>query len=294
MSSKPSERTGVRLAIPNKGRISEPIRDIIARSGLHIRESGSRALLATTNDPGVEVMFARPVDIPAYVAGGAADIGITGRDLVMERGADVAEILDFGLGKATLVLAAPEDAGIKNAKDLEGLRVATEFPGLAASYFEKHGVSVDLIPVGGACEATPHLGIADAIIDLTSSGTTLKTNRLEIIEEILVSTSILIANHGALIQKGEKVDELRVALESVINAEGQCYLMMNVPRSELDLVKKCLPGLGGPTVMDVASDGNLVAVHAVVSEASTYRLISRLKKAGARDILIVPVDRMIR
>jgi ATP phosphoribosyltransferase len=282
------------LAIPNKGRISEPIIELLEKGGLHINSSSSRTLIAPTCDPGVEVLFARPIDIPEYVANGAADLGITGRDMVQERRTSVTEILDMKMGSATLVLAVPEDSGIKTPEDLAGKCIATEFPNMTEDYFRKRGIEVTLFPVGGACEATPYLGVADAIVDLTSSGTTLKTNHLKVIEEILRSTTVLIGNNAAMQTRKEKIDEITLALESVISARGKCYLMMNVNRDSLAEVKETLPGLGGPTVMDVASDGSLVAVHAVVDEERVYQLITRLRNAGARDILVMPIDRLIR
>ena len=287
-------REHLRLAIPNKGRISDPIIDILEKGGLHLHSSSSRKLIAPTCDPAVEVLFARPIDIPEYVANGAADLGITGRDMVRERGSPVTEILDLKMGSANLVLAVPEDSGIKTAGDLEGKRIATEFPHTTEEYFRERGVNVDFFPVGGACEATPYLGVADAIVDLTSSGTTLKTNHLVIIEEILQSTTILIGNNTAMETRRDKIDEITLALDSVISARGKCYLMMNVNRDSLDEVREVLPGLGGPTVMDVASDESLVAVHAVVDEERVYQLITRLRNAGARDILVMPIDRLIR
>ena len=151
-----------------------------------------------------------------------------------------------------------------------------------------------MVEVSGACEATPYLGIADAIVDLSGSGQTLKTNRLRVIDEILETSTRLIVNRQAYAQHTDKVEELRLALESVISARGQCYLMMNVNRDALQKVREVLPGLSGPTVMDVASSEHLVAVHAVVSEKRIYQLISMLKRAGARDILVVPIERMIR
>jgi ATP phosphoribosyltransferase len=285
----------VRLAIPNKGRIAAPIMDLVEKSGLHLAESGTeRRLITRTLDPHVEILFARPVDIPEYVATGAADIGITGHDMVIERQSDVEELLDLQLGKAKLVLAVHEDSPVTSVKQLAGKKIATEFPVITRTYFEKHNVKVNVVLVGGACEATPHLGIADAIIDLSSSGTTLKTNRLRVIDEVLVTSTFLIANHEALRAKREKIDEIHLALESVIRARGQCYLMMNVKRSSLDTVKKVLPGLSGPTVMDVASSEGLVAVHAVVNEERVYMLINQLKRAGAKDILVMAIQRMIR
>lgn len=285
----------VRLAVPNKGRIAVPVMDLLEKSGLHMPESGGeRRLIVQTLDPHVEILFARPVDIPEYVATGAADLGITGHDMVVERGSDVAGILDLGIGKAALVLAVHEDSGIASVAELAGAKVATEFPAITRRFFDGCGVPVSIVQVGGACEATPHLGIADAIVDLTSSGTTLRNNRLRIIAGVLTTSTYLIANREALYRKKEKIDEILLALESVVRAKGQCYLMMNAKRSCLDGVKKVLPGLSGPTVMDVASSEDLVAVHAVVNEERVYALINALKRAGAKDILVMAIQRMIR
>ncbi|OPY37926.1 MAG: ATP phosphoribosyltransferase [Methanoregula sp. PtaU1.Bin051] len=285
----------IRLAVPNKGRIAAPVMDLLEKSGLHVPESGGdRRLITKTLDPHVEILFARPVDIPEYVATGAADLGITGHDMVVERGSDVAELLDLKIGRATLVLAVHEDSAVASVYGLSGSKVATEFPAITKQYFTARNVDVSIVRVGGACEATPHLGIADAIVDLSSSGTTLKTHRLRVVEEILPSSTFLIANRESLTEKQEKIDEILLALESVVRAKGQCYLMMNVPRSCLGAVKKVLPGLSGPTVMDVASSEDLVAVHAVVSEERVYALINALKRAGAKDILVMAIQRMIR
>ncbi|MDD1674564.1 MAG: ATP phosphoribosyltransferase [Methanomicrobiales archaeon] len=292
MSSRPSDT--VRLAIPNKGRIAQPVRELIERSGLHVVEGHERRLIAHTLDPHVEVIFTRPADIPEYVADGVADLGVTGHDMVVEHQSNVEELLDLQIGKATLVLAVPLDAPIHRVEELDGARVATEFPGITRAYFEHHATRVQIVPVGGACEAAPQLGIADAIVDLSSSGDTLRINRLRVVEEVLATSTMLIGNRTALQQKREKIGEIHLALESVIRARGQKYIMMNVPRSAVDDVKKVLPGLGGPTVMEVASAEDLVAIHAVVGEERVYTLITHLKKAGARDILVVPIERMVR
>jgi ATP phosphoribosyltransferase len=214
--------------------------------------------------------------------------------MVIEREADVEELLDLQFGRATLVLAVQEDSAFTSAEQLAGKKIATEFPIITRTYFRQHKVNVKVVLVAGACEATPHLGIADAIIDLTSSGTTLKTNRLRVMDEVLQTSTFLIANRESLRTKKEKIDEIHLALESVIRARGQCYLMMNVKRSALDAVKRLLPGLSGPTVMDVASSEDLVAVHAVVNEERVYSLINSLRRAGAKDILVMAIQRMIR
>ena len=284
----------VRLAVPNKGRIADPVAELLEKSGLHVIDPGERRLVSRTADPYIEVLFARPVDIPDYVASGAADLGITGHDMVCERGVDVDEILDLPVGHARLVLAVPEESPAMHPEDLRGMRVATEFPNLTRSYFERRSVAVSIVRVGGACEATPLLGIADAIIDLSSSGTTLKANHMREVDEVLRTTTVLIANRAAPATREPKMEEVRLALESVIRASGQCYLMMNASRRCIEEIRNVLPGLSGPTVMEVASREDLVAIHAVVEEKSVPGLIPRLRRAGAKDILVMGIQRMIR
>jgi len=284
----------VRLAIPNKGRIAGPVMELMEKSGLHLLDKGERRLISRTPDPHIEVLFARPIDIPEYVANGAADLGITGRDMVCEREVDVQELLDLKFGKATLVVAVREEDTVTSIEDLAGKKIATEFPVITSGFFRKEHIPVTVVPVGGACEVTPYLGIADGILDLSSSGDTLRSNRLRVIRKVLETSTILIGNREAKASKSEKIEEVVLALESVIRAWGQCYLMMNAKRSCLEEITNVLPGLSGPTVMEVASHDDLVAVHAVVSEDRVYRLINRLKRAGARDILVMSIERMIR
>lgn len=284
----------VRIAIPNKGRISVPIRDLIERSGLGILDNGDRTLIARTRDHMVEILYARPIDIPEYVSSGVADLGITGHDMVVERGSEIVELINLGFGNATVVLAVPDDSPFKEPADLDNRRVSTEFPSITRRYFKKIGIVPVIIPVGGACEATPSLGISDAIVDISSSGTTLKQNRLRVIDTVLKTSTFLIANKQSIHNKKEKIDEIHLALESVINARGKCYLMMNISRSALDTVRTIIPGMSGPTIMEVASQTDMVAVHAVVDEEKVYQLISRLKQAGARDILVTNIERLIR
>ncbi|MDO8840964.1 ATP phosphoribosyltransferase [Methanocalculus sp.] len=291
MNSRPSDL--LRLAIPNKGRIAEPISNLIEKSGIHIINGGDRQLIAKTVDPHIEILYVRPIDIPEYVAQGVADLGITGLDMVAERGSDVVELLDLRLGRARLVVAVPEDSEYSDLRDLSGKKIATEFPGITRSFFGDRGIDVSVVSVSGACEAAPHLGIADAIVDLTSSGTTLSTNHLVILADVFSSSTWLIANRSSSTLHKEKIDEITLALDSVIRAKGQCYLMMNVRRECLDEIRSMLPGLSGPTVMDVASEQNLVAVHAVVAEERVYQLINTVKRAGAKDILVMDVQRMI-
>lgn len=283
----------IRLAIPNKGRIAEPINDLMNKSGIHVQMSAARQLIAKTVDPQIEVLFVRPIDIPEYVAKGVADIGITGVDMVAERGSDVEILLDLKFGSARLVLAVPEKSPVRSVQDMHGMRVATEFPGICERYFRDAGVDVTVIEVSGACEAAPQLDVADAIVDLTSSGTTLEINKLRVVDEILSSSTNVIANRTSLAEKHEKIEEILLAFESVIMAKGQCYLMLNVDTSRLEEIKGLIPGLGGPTVMEIAGSGS-VAVHAVVPHERVYQLINQLRRSGARDILVLDITRMVR
>ncbi|MDD4497482.1 MAG: ATP phosphoribosyltransferase, partial [Methanosarcinaceae archaeon] len=243
----------------------------------------------------ISILFARAADIPEYVQDGAADVGITGIDLISECGAEVETLLDLKFGKATLVLAVPEESKIETLKDLEGKKVATEFPGITGRYFKDLNINVEVIKVSGACEMTPHVGIADAIVDISSSGTTLMMNRLRVIEKVFSSSVYLIANKESCRTK-EKIQDIKTALESVLNAKERRYLMMNVPEGALEAVKEVLPGMAGPTVMKVESSNleeSILAVHAVVDASLIFTLVNRLKKVGARDILVVPIERIM-
>jgi len=214
--------------------------------------------------------------------------------MVCEREVEVEELLDLKFGGATLVVAVKEEDPASSIEDLAGKKIATEFPVITSGFFRREHIPVTVVQVGGACEVTPYLGIADAILDLSSSGDTLRSNRLRVIRKVLDTSTVLIGNRKAGITEGEKIEEVVLALESVIRAQGQCYLMMNAKRSCLEEITNVLPGLSGPTVMEVASHDDLVAVHAVVSEDRVYSLINRLKRAGARDILVMSIERMIR
>ncbi|UGV40056.1 ATP phosphoribosyltransferase [Methanococcoides orientis] len=282
----------IRIAIPNKGRLHDPTVELFKEAGLPVLGGSNRKLFAKTTDPEITFLFARAADIPEYVQDGAADVGITGLDLISETESDVEILLDLKYGGADLVLAVPEDSEISSSKDLEGMRVATEFPGITSRYFENMGVDIDVVKVSGACEMTPHVGIADAIVDISSSGTTLTMNHLKMIEKVFTSSIYLIANHKTL-EAEEKIQHIKTALESVLHAKQKRYLMMNVPSDKLEKVKEELPGLAGPTIMKVESKKDIMAVHAVVDADIIFATINKLKTAGAFDILVVPIERMI-
>jgi ATP phosphoribosyltransferase len=280
----------MRIAVPNKGRLHDPAVDLLERAGLHLVDGADRKLYADTVDPAVTVLFARASDIPEYVADGAADVGLTGLDQVRESGADLVDLLDLEFGACRLVLATPEEGAVETPADLAGGTVATEFPNVTRAYFTDRGVDVDIVEVSGATELTPHVDIADAIVDITSTGTTLRMNRLAVVDEVLESSVRLFARPETA--GDPKAEQVTTALGSVLAAEDRRYLMMNVDGGDLDAVEEVLPGMGGPTVMDIAGS-DAVAVHAVVAENRVFETIAELKAAGASDVLVTEIERLV-
>jgi ATP phosphoribosyltransferase len=290
----------LRIALPNKGRLSEETRTLFNDAGLEVRAAGERALTASLGGE-FEAIFVRAQDIPEFVADGAADAGVTGWDLVNESGRALTDHLDLGFGRCRLVVAAKDDSGITSVNQIgengKAVRVASVFPRITARFFAERGRPVEVVPVSGAAEIAPHLGIADIVVDLTSTGSTLKMNGLHEVETVLESSARLVTAAGGP-RSGDtdaaaQLEELVTALGSVIRARGQRYLMANVPRTMLEQVKQVLPGLNGPTVVDIMNGGTYVAVHAVVPAKSVYRVISQLRTLGAEGLLVTRIERLV-
>lgn len=285
----------LKIALPNKGRLAEETRELFADAGLPVRAQGDRALTASLGGE-FEAIFVRAQDIPEFVADGAADAGITGWDLVCESERELDVRLDLQFGRCRLVVAAREDSGIRHLDEIVSGRVATVFPRVTRRFFTRPGCSIEIVPVSGAAEIAPHLGIADIVVDLTSTGSTLKVNGLREVATVLESSARLIArspNTYADPAKTRALSELTTALESVLHARGQRYVMANVPRAALDRVKEVLPGLNGPTVIDILNGGQHVAVHAVVPAAAVFRTIAQLKALGGAGILVTRIERLM-
>jgi ATP phosphoribosyltransferase len=286
----------LRLALPSKGRLANPSTDLLEQAGFHLDTTQDRKLTATSAEEDLRAIFARAGDIPEFVADDVADAGITGLDLVRETGADVEVLLELGFGRCRLMVAKPESREWTGPKGLEdGVRVATSFPNLTREWFADQGVDVEIVAVGGSTEVTPHLGVADLVTDLVSTGSTMAANSLEPVETILESEAVLVGNRAKLEDDldGERLDELAWVLESVLEAKGNRYLMANVPRSEIDTVREMLPGLSSPTVLDLLDRDEMVAVHAVVPEADVFGLVRALKDLGASGILVTPIERLV-
>jgi len=287
----------LRIALPNKGRLSEEARELFNQAGLEVRGKSDRALTASLGGE-FEAIFVRAQDIPEFVADDAADAGITGFDLVSESGRILDSLLDLGFGRCRLVLAARDESAVRSVGDIEeNARVATVFPSISRAFFEGAGKKVTIVPVSGAAEIAPHLGIADIIVDITSTGSTLKTNGLREVATVLESTARLFSSPAirTAADGGKRVAlaELVAALDSVIHARGKRYLMANVPRASLDRVREILPGLNGPTVIDILNGGEHVAVHAVVDAGTVYRTIASLKAVGGEGILLTRIERLM-
>jgi ATP phosphoribosyltransferase len=282
-----------RIAVPNKGRLLEDTLDLLRSVGLRVPRSADRTLVASCNGGKIQVLFARAQDIPEFVELGAADVGITGLDLVEETGRKVEKLLDLEYGRCKLVVAAPEGSGLRSiAKVPAGARVATAFPELTRRYFARKKKKVTVVPVSGATELTPAIGVADLITDLTQTGSTLKQNHLRVLDTILESWAVFIAGPSCAGQKRQDAEDLAHAFDSVERAVGKRYLMANVPKGKVAEVVRLIPGLKSPTVVDLAEAG-LTAVHAVVDEEAINALVPRLKRAGATGILVLPIERMV-
>ncbi|XXF75146.1 ATP phosphoribosyltransferase [Myxococcaceae bacterium GXIMD 01537] len=283
----------LKIALPNKGRLSEDVRELFNDAGLEVRARGERALTASLGGE-FEAIFVRAQDIPEFVADGAAHAGVTGWDLVCESGRELAQLMDLEFGRCRLVVAAREESGLARLEDLKpGTRVASCFPRLTQEFFATRGREVAVVPVSGAAEIAPHLGIADIVVDLTSTGSTLKMNGLREVATVLQSSARLVASPRNGDAEQAKLDELRQALGSVLAARGKRYLMANVPRRALTQVREILPGLNGPTVVDILNGGEHVAVHAVVPAATIYRTIAALKAVGCEGILVTRIERLM-
>jgi ATP phosphoribosyltransferase len=286
--------TMVRIALPNKGRLNQSAIRLMNKIGFPVPESSNRTLLAEFGKGRYQILLARAQDIPEFVEMGAADLGVTGLDLVEETGRDVERMIDLDFGRCRLVVAVPEDSPVQEISDVkDGCTVATCFPKLTKAYFEGIGKDVRVAEVSGATEVAPQVGLADIITDLTETGSTLKLNHLKEVGVVLESVAVLIGNRKSISEKRARVEEVTSAIQSVMNASKKRYLMANVPRASLPSLNTLLPGVSGPTVMNIMGREDMVAIHAVTNMDEVNGVITMLKSIGATGILVVPIDRMV-
>ncbi len=281
----------LRLAIPNKGRLVEPTVGLLRDAGL-VFEVGERALVARVQNFDLDILFVRTNDIVEFLADGVAELGITGLDLVAESGMDVPEVRRLGYGRCRLTIAVPNDSPCRAPEDLAGLRVATSHLAITKRFFADRAIPVDVIPVSGAAEVAPRLGLAEAIVDLVSTGSTMVVNGLRPIEEIFSSEAVLLANRAALTDHSEVLDTFETMLAATLAARSRKYLLMNAPKAKLSELEDLLPGLESPSIIPLAHEG-MIAIHSVVEADQVWSLLPRLKAAGASGILILPIEKLV-
>ena len=284
-------RDRLRLAIPNKGRLVEPTLHLLHDAGL-IFEEHDRSLVARVQNFDLDILFVRTNDVIEFVGDGVADLGITGVDLLTETGAELPRVRSLGYGHCRLAAAVPTDTPYQSVEDLAGLRVATAHPNTARRFFAEREIAVDVIPISGAVEVAPRLGLAEGIVDLVSTGSTLVMNGLRPIGDVLASEAILIANPTAHLEENAGIEALDTMLSAVIAARGRKYLMMNAPATKLPELEALLPGLESPSVIPLAHEG-MIAIHSVVGADEVWGLLPRLKGAGASGILVLPIEKIV-
>ncbi len=279
------------MALPSKGRLREPSWQLLEASGVSPQEPGERVLQAHCRNADIDLLFVRADDVPEYVQDGVVDCGITGLDLVAERSSNVEVLLRLGYGTCSLQAAVPMEDSATQISDLAGRRIATSHPNIVSKVLSELGIKAEIVQVSGSVEISPRLGLADAVIDLVSTGSTLRTNGLRSIGTIFESEAVLVGRVGSA--NLEAARTLSTVLGSVINARANRYLMCNVEKSDLSKVTALLPTKGSPTIMDLAN-GSTVSVHALVPAADIWSLLPKLEASGASSILTLPVERMVR
>ena len=281
----------LRIAVQAKGRLYEDTMALLAEAGIKIPSSKRTLLVQSPNFP-VEVLYLRDDDIPQSVATGVADLGIVGQNEFEERGEDADVIRPLGFSKCRLSLAIPKAVEYTGLQWFEGKKIATSYPAILRRFMEQQGIHTEIHVITGSVEISPGIGLADAIFDIVSSGSTLVSNNLNEVEVVMKSEALLIGNKNLSDEKRAVLDELLFRIEAVKNAEDKKYVLMNVPSENLEKIIKVLPGMKSPTVMPLATPG-WNSVHTVIDEKSFWGIISQLKELGAEGILVIPVEKMI-
>ena len=279
------------LAVPAKGRMAEPALRLCADAGLSFEVTERSLVVPCANAP-VDLLLVRPSDIPEYAQDGVVDLGITGANLVAEAGAEVETLAELGFARCTLDAAVPVDGPQQELGDLDGLRVATAYPMSTERLLGERGIRCELVHVSGSVEATPRLGLADAIVDLVSTGSTMDANGLRPIGRLLTSQAVLVGGRDAIEERRDLVDRLELMLSGVVAARRRRYVMLNARVEDLAAIRAVLPGMGAPSVLQLADEGQ-IAVHAAVDAGEIWTLLPRLKEAGGTSILVLPVERLV-
>ncbi len=281
----------LRIAVQSKGRLYDETMLLLEEAGIKLNR-GKRILLLSAKGFPVELLFLRDDDIPESVANGVADVGIVGENEYVEKGQKARLVKRLGFSKCRLSLAIPKAAEYNGVSWFEGKTIATSYPGILRGYLAQNGVKADLHVITGSVEIAPAIGLADAIFDIVSSGSTLVSNLLKEVEVVQQCEALLIANHQLTEEKQAILDELLFRFDAIQAAEGKKYVLLNAPKDKLPEIIEILPGMKSPTVTPLA-DENWVSVQSVIAESHFWEIIGKLKSLGAEGILVIPIEKMI-
>ena len=281
----------LRIAVQAKGRLFEETMALLEESDIKLSTTKRTLLVQSSNFP-VEVLFLRDDDIPQSVATGVADLGIVGENEFVEKGEDAEVIKRLGFSKCRLSLAMPKDVDYPGVEWFNGKKIATSYPVILENYMKTKGVNAEVHVITGSVEVAPGIGLADAIFDIVSSGSTLVSNRLKEVEVVMKSEALLIGNKNMCDEKKEILNELLFRMNAVKTAEDKKYVLMNAPKDKLEEIVAVLPGMKSPTVMPLAQEG-WCSVHTVLDEKCFWEIIGKLKSLGAEGILVLPIEKMI-
>ena len=281
----------LRIAVQTKGRLNEDSMSLLSETGIKLVSSSRRLISAAKNFP-LEALFLRDDDIPQCVADGVADIGIVGKNEVMEQQQKVEIVKHLGFSKCRLSLAIPKDEQFQNLEWLAGKKIATSYPRILKEFLAENKLVANIHFIAGSVEIAPGIGLSDAIFDIVSSGSTFVSNRLKEVHTIMDSEAVLVATPNLSIEKQVILDELIFRIEAVEKGRGKKYIMLNAPNDKLDQIIKVLPGMTSPTIMPLAKPG-WSSLHSVINESEFWVVIGNLKKNGAEGILVLPIEKMI-
>ena len=281
----------LRIAIQSKGRKNEDSMKLLAEAGIKVGTSKRTLLTAAKNFP-IEILFLRDDDIPETVADGVADIGIVGLNELKEKNANVNIVRPLGFGGCRLSLAIPKEITYDNPSWFNNKKIATSYPHILQNYLQEQNIQAEIHVITGSVEISPSIGLADAIFDIVSSGSTLISNNLKEVERILESEAVMIATPGLSDEKQDLLNELLFRIEAVKSAEDKKYVLMNAPKDKVNDIVKVLPGIKSPTIMPLA-ESDWCSIHTVLDETRFWEIIGQIKANGAQGILVLPIEKMI-
>ena len=286
-----SKMNKLRIAIQKSGRLNQDSLQILKDCGISI-ENGKDQLKASASNFPLEVFYLRNGDIPQYLRDGVVDIAIIGENVLIEKGEDIGIVAKLGFSKCRVSLAVPKDAEYNNIQDLDGARIATSYPNTVKNYFKKFNATPDIHIINGSVEIAPNIGLADAICDIVSSGSTLFKNNLKEVEKMLTSEAVLAVSPKISAENQEILNKIQFRIQSVLKGRKSKYVLMNAPNEKVNDIIKLLPGMRSPTVLPLAEKG-WSSIHTVVEKNSFWEIIDELKGNGAEGILVCPIEKMV-